>query len=431
MVTDYIFTEIAYALSHNRLCLFTGSGFTKAITKNIAPSWDGLLREISINNNINIDFLKDSHLSLEEKAHLVSEILKDHGKSIYVEISSIIKKLKLSNDEDISNIKTFFENQSFHLITTNYDKLAESLANDNFHSLSPGKPIPKSSAKTKIYHIHGSVDSPDNMVVTAEDYFRFINYDSYFSRKLSVCLHENLVVILGYSLSDTNLKAIINEYKGFSSEQYIPSNIIFISRGKISQPTKDYYLSCFGIRVVGGVEIEQFFKKINDTIEDVNKKRDSKVLGIKKVLSGEATYKDKYLKTDICLFEVISSIQALGIDLRDEKVTYLIKDILNKKIEFTKENHAWEQYQHLALWLTYLNSIIHLSDSGLKEIILECTNISLSNCAEKGTWGTPWEATKEWQESWSNIIPSNRLIIKEYSRENLKNDFAKKNILGI
>ena len=40
--------------------------------KNIAPSWDGLLREISINNNINIDFLKDSHLSLEEKAHLVS-----------------------------------------------------------------------------------------------------------------------------------------------------------------------------------------------------------------------------------------------------------------------------------------------------------------------------------------------------------------------
>ena len=214
MVTDYIFTEIAYALSHNRLCLFTGSGFTKAITKNIAPSWDGLLREISINNNINIDFLKDSHLSLEEKAHLVSEILKDHGKSIYVEISSIIKKLKLSNDEDISNIKTFFENQSFHLITTNYDKLAESLANDNFHSLSPGKPIPKSSAKTKIYHIHGSVDSPDNMVVTAEDYFRFINYDSYFSRKLSVCLHENLVVILGYSLSDECEQ--VYEYESFN-----------------------------------------------------------------------------------------------------------------------------------------------------------------------------------------------------------------------
>ena len=301
----------------------------------------------------------------------------------------------------------------------------------DFHSLSPGKPIPKSSARVKVYHIHGSIDRPNDMVVTAEDYFRFINYESYFSRKLSVCLHENLVVILGYSLSDTNLKAIINEYKGFQSKQYIPSNIIFISREEVSQPTKDYYLSCFGIRVVGGVEIEQFFEKINNTIEEVNNKRESKILDIKEVLSGKAKYRDEYLKTDICLFEVISSIQALGIDLQDEKVTYLIKDILNRKIEFTKEDSAWEQYKHLALWLTYLNSIIHLSGSGLKEIILECTNISLSNCAERGTWATPWEATKEWQVSWSSIIPSNRLIIKEYSRENLKNDFAKKQILGI
>lgn len=113
MVTDYIFTEIAYALSHNRLCLFTGSGFTKAITKNIAPSWDDLLREISINNNINIDFLKDSHLSLEEKAHLVSEILKDHGKSIYVEISSIIKNLNYLMTKILVILKNFLKIKVF------------------------------------------------------------------------------------------------------------------------------------------------------------------------------------------------------------------------------------------------------------------------------------------------------------------------------
>ena len=431
MITNYIFSEIAYALSHNRLCLFTGSGFTRAIAGDYAPTWHGLLVKVCENNGIDTTFLNGSPLSLEELAYLVAEKLNNKEKNIYIEISSVIEKIKLLDELNIDNIKIFFKNQKFHLITTNYDKLAESLIEDDFHSLSPGKPIPKSSARVKVYHIHGSIDRPNDMVVTAEDYFKFINYESYFSRKLSVCLHENLVVILGYSLSDTNLKAIINEYKGFQSKQYIPSNIIFISREEVSQPTKDYYLSCFGIRVVGGVEIEQFFEKINNTIEDVNNKRDSNVLSIKKVLSGKAEYKDTYLKTDICLFEVISSIQALGIDLRDEKVTHLIKDILNRKIEFTRDNGAWEQYQHLALWLTYLNSIIHLSDSGLKEIILECTNISLSNCAETGTWGTPWGATKEWQVSWSNIIPSNRLIIKEYSREKLKNDFAKKQILGI
>jgi len=67
MVTNYIFSEIAYALSHNRLCLFTGSGFTKAITGGNAPSWDELLEQVCKNNGI--EFFSESHLSLEEKAH--------------------------------------------------------------------------------------------------------------------------------------------------------------------------------------------------------------------------------------------------------------------------------------------------------------------------------------------------------------------------
>lgn len=69
------------------------------------------------------------------------------------------------------------------------------------------------------------------MVVTSEDYFRFINGNSYFSNKLSTVLHENTIVILGYSLSDANLKAIINEYKVFSRDNVMSSNIFLVSRG--------------------------------------------------------------------------------------------------------------------------------------------------------------------------------------------------------
>ncbi|THA18861.1 hypothetical protein D3M83_03110, partial [Rodentibacter pneumotropicus] len=66
----------------------------------------------------------------------------------------------------------------------------------------------------------------------------------------------------------------------------------------------------------------------------------------------------------------------------------------------------------------------------LRDIILEYTMLSLSNCKGKA-WGSPWEATKEWKYSWSNIIPDNRLIIKEYAKEHLNNYYAKKYILGI
>src|SRR5690606_382012 len=106
------------------------------------------------------------------------------------------------------HVAKFFSERQFRVVTTNYDKLAEELTGESeCQSIAPGLPIPRSSANVKVYHVHGSIDSPENMVITSEDYFKFINGDSYFSRKLSTVLHENTVVILGYSLGDTNLKA--------------------------------------------------------------------------------------------------------------------------------------------------------------------------------------------------------------------------------
>ncbi|MCQ9123792.1 SIR2 family NAD-dependent protein deacylase [Rodentibacter caecimuris] len=432
MATNHILLEISYALIHNQLCFFTGAGFSKAITNGEAPSWKDLLEKVCKNNDIEKDILEQDSLNLEEKAQLISEKLKDKGKkkTIYNEISSIISSLNLS-DDGIDSIKEFFSSRKFRVITTNYDKLTEKLINNDYNSFSPGKPIPRIEAKVDIYHIHGSIDSPAHMVVTAEDYFRFINYESYFSRKLSTSLHENLVVILGYSLSDINLKAIINEYKGFSNNQYIPINIIFISREETSQYTKDYYLSCFGIRVIDSLEINDFFKELNIKIKEVIELKDKKIQDIKKVLYENYSYSIKYLKKVTSLFEIVSSIQALGVELSDENVTNLLSDVLKKKMELTGNDGAWDQYYQLALWLIYLNSIIYLKESKLRDIILEYTMISLSNCKKIGTWASPWEATKEWKYSWSNIIPDNRLIIKEYAKKNLTNDFAKKNILGI
>lgn len=92
------------------------------------------------------------------------------------------------------------------------------------------------------------------MVVTSDDYFKFINGESYFSRKLSTVLHENTVVILGYSLGDTNLKAIISDYKGFSKSHVIGSNLFLISRSAVTQYIKDYYAHCYGIRVLDQME---------------------------------------------------------------------------------------------------------------------------------------------------------------------------------
>ncbi len=259
------FFEIAYAAVSNRLCLFTGTGFSKAITNNDAPTWQGLLESVCdlCNDPASLKMALfpssgKNPLSLEEAAQAISIELIKKDKKIHDEVANIISGLALKGDN--SQISSFLENRSFRVITTNYDKLVEKLSGEaDCHSLTPGLPIPRSLARVKVYHVHESVDSPENMVITSDDYFKFINSESYFSRKLSTILHENTVVILGYSLGDTNLKAIISDYKGFSRNHVIGSNIFLISRSEVVQHVKDYYSHCYGIRVLDNLDVHQFF----------------------------------------------------------------------------------------------------------------------------------------------------------------------------
>ena len=294
------FFEIAFAAASNRLCLFTGTGFSKAVTEKSAPSWQELL-EAACQLCQDPVKIKDSlfppggknPLSLEESAQIIEIELLKAGKEIHIELANIISQIKLQGDNSV--ISEFLTKHSFRVVTTNYDKLIEELTNpQECQSLTPGLPIPRSSSRVKVYHVHGSIDSPKNMVVTSDDYFKFINGNSYFSRKLSTVLHENTVVILGYSLGDTNLKAIISDYKGFSRSHFIGSNIFFISRSEVKKHIKDYYSYCYGIRVIDNTDIHDFFRKLNSKVPEAEKCLESSIDNIKKVVYDKHHYTESY-----------------------------------------------------------------------------------------------------------------------------------------
>lgn len=105
------FFEIAYAAASNRLCLFTGTGFSKAVSNNDAPSWKKLL-EIMIEKCANPAALKDSlfpagneaSLSLEEAAQVIAIELSAKGLSLYQEVAETISKLGLQGDNSAIEI---------------------------------------------------------------------------------------------------------------------------------------------------------------------------------------------------------------------------------------------------------------------------------------------------------------------------------------
>jgi hypothetical protein len=422
--------EIAYAAASNRLCFFTGTGFSKAITDNNAPSWQGLLEDLC-NLHPQGDAIKESlfpngnlgSLSLEEAAQVISLELDSIDKSVHEEVAGIISKIDLGGDN--KHILEYFTEHKFRVITTNYDKLAEKLAGeDRCQSIAPGLPIPKSPSKVKVYHVHGSVDSPENMVITSEDYFKFINNNSYLSQKLSTVLHENTVVILGYSLGDTNLKAIMSECNGFSKSHLVGSNIFLVSRSAVGQYVKDYYAHCYGIRVIDKLDIPEFFKKINVKTPKVAKIVEKSLRGTRAVINDGKTFKNAFLKLEDSFSQIISSISAEGLSLNDGRVVKVIGDIIDKKRTFTGENNAWEQYEHLARWLIHLGSIFIIKGSSIEKIYLDAVLRSMQTMSKKLIIGYSWHAYNSWENRWTSIMSPNRALIKKHIESNTNDSDA-------
>jgi len=411
--------EIAYAAASRQLCLFTGTGFSKAVTGNSAPSWQNLLErmcdKLPNGNEMKSALFPTTGgvLSLEESAQVISIKYEKNGQNIHQEIAKVISEIKLTGDNEV--IKDFFHNNSLRVVTTNYDKLAEDLAEpEQCQSISPGMPVPRSQAKVKIYHVHGSISSPNNMVLTSDDYFQFINAESYFSRKLSTLLHENTVVILGYSLGDFNLKAIINDYKKFSRDQAISGNIFFVSHSNIDQHIKDYYAHCYGIRVLDNTGVHQFFKNVKAEMPDALKHADSIIENIKQVLFHNKVFTEKYLKVESSFFQIIVSVGAIGRSINDSLVVNTLEKIIRKKIELTSENGAWQQYGQLARWLIHLGSILELNGTTIKDTYLEAVLKSMNTMSKDQIWGYSWYAYQAWDQKWSEIISSNRSLIRKH-----------------
>lgn len=412
--------EIAYAAASSRLCLFTGTGFSKAVSNNMAPSWQGLLEGVCDTLPAPIKIKGElfpssgqNPLPLEEAAQIIDIELRKQNGSIHGQIAASITAIKLAGDNKA--IADFINGNTFEVVTTNYDKLFESLAaSTSCQAISPGLPVPRSPANIQVYHVHGSIDSPNNMVVTSDDYFRFLNGDSYFSRKLSTILHENTVVILGYSLGDTNLKTILSDYKGFSRANVIGGSIFLVSRNQVSQYIKDYYAHSFGIRVLDQMGVHAFFDAINSSLTDARKCAETSRSNIKKVLYENHSYKDNYLQVESSFFEIIASIFAVGLSINSTPVVDLLGKIIAKKIGFTQVSGAWEQYAHLARWLIYLGSILELKDTSIQDVFLAATLRSMTTMSRSQRLGYSWHAHRAWTGGWPNVIASNRALIKQH-----------------
>jgi SIR2-like protein len=412
------FLELAAPLETNTLTLFIGTGFSKYLTNDSAPSWIeltiALIEEIDIAGvlsgkllNTNADGSRSPKFELYVIAQILELEYRKRGKNIREEAADIIKRLVSSrtvNNRRLTKLKRFFQGyEQINIVTTNYDTLISDLVLEGIARVFvEGSTIPKTNSGRNVFHLHGCILKPDSMVLTIGDYYRFQHEDHYLSRKFFTLLQETTVLILGYSLADFNLNSILNEAQGARAVSLRRSDIYLASRQSIDPVIKDFYAYTYGVRVLDPFGIDEVFERLGTAATEA-KGLVAQTQTVTEVLDGEKRWSETYLKLNGSLDLILLRASVLGIAADDPRFQDMLVDVLTRKKAFSHENNAWGQYEGLAEWLVDIGSLIDVSSSRFATKYLELVEYSFNMMSKEPNIGYSWAAFSVWKSRFQEL----------------------------
>lgn len=200
--------------------LFIGSGLSRRYYD--TPDWQKLLEIIAKKVDISVEEMNKwgsyEYKATELEYHCFANQKPDYSKQenrryplrkiikeIFDEKNTVLEKMKEEIDELASVIPTA-------IVTTNYDNLLKDKIWKGYDVCIGQDIIYKNRdrySKT-IYKIHGCTSDVSSIVITQEDYDRFMSKSKYLYSKLMTLFCENPIIFMGYSISDANVKNVLD-----------------------------------------------------------------------------------------------------------------------------------------------------------------------------------------------------------------------------
>lgn len=278
---------------------FVGSGISRRYIE--SPNWIGLLKEIVEGRNINFKKLVqkykegngdvDNEILAEELENLYFDDLNDDeleeggSKPYYfrkriAEITDEYLEKNLAQLESNSEIIELKKTRPAAIITTNYDKVMETVFGDDYSVLIGQDSLLENvvDGVGEIYKIHGCSSNPNSIVITKRDYDNFFDKSKYLNAKLLTLFLEYPIVFMGYSISDRNIINILStivEMLSPDKVEELKSRIWFVERSKNGKDEKTtvrinlndgHYLDIVSFRL-------QDYGKFYSAIADISTKR--------------------------------------------------------------------------------------------------------------------------------------------------------------
>jgi CheY-like chemotaxis protein len=195
--------ELANAISRGDAVFFVGAGLSAGAG---LPTWtqlvDGMRAELT------------PHEPSEANPMLVAQFYRNqHGD--HKLFTFLRKALRTSKAHPTTAHRAMASLPVRVFYTTNYDDLLETTLKENgrdFHVIANDQEVSLWDEKdeVQVVKLHGDLDNAKSIVLTEEDYVRFMYENKAIQRKLIDTFSFRTVIFVGYSLSDPNISLIYN-----------------------------------------------------------------------------------------------------------------------------------------------------------------------------------------------------------------------------
>lgn len=204
--------RIQDASRNNKLVVFVGAGISM---NSGVPSWGQLIEslkdELPSNLKDETDSLKIAQLYKEVRGH------KEYFEKIKLEF-------KYGRVSPNPIHKAILDLHPCHIITTNYDDLLEQIiASENlqYHIIKKDADLPYTQHENMVIKMHGDFDT-NNIVLTENDYYNYTDNFPLIDAFVKSLFATKLVLFVGFSFNDLNLKIILNSVYKLLKEDFQP-----------------------------------------------------------------------------------------------------------------------------------------------------------------------------------------------------------------
>jgi hypothetical protein len=199
--------RLADAAITSHLVLFVGAGASAAAG---APTWNQLLRRIAELAGFRTESLELlARKDPRDQATLIERRLQEHGKALR---EAVANELQLTTRYSLLH-GLLTSLPSREAVTTNFDDLFETAATTANRPLAVLPADPRDADGRWLLKLHGTVDHPDDIVLTRSDYLNMPRQYGALIGLVQGMLLTRHMMFVGYSLQDEDFQELIHEVR--------------------------------------------------------------------------------------------------------------------------------------------------------------------------------------------------------------------------